>query len=342
MGSLRGRLVGSLLLVFGLGLGGALGLGPVEGRWLNDDDLGFALEEPYQDLFVLVPFSLVAVVLIWLVSGWSLRSLAAASRDAARVGAANPGARIATRALPGEIRPLVDAVNGALDRMAEAYAAEQRFVANAAHALRTPLTVLGLRIQRTRQESVPDWDVIEGDLAEVNRLASQLLDLARKEHTSQFVPIDDAQTVNLSRIVRETAAVMVPIADEAGRLLEVDLPTSLTILGRAEDLRDLVQNLLENALVHGRGTIRLSGQTAAASDGRPVIWLTVTDEGSGVPSELRQVVFERFRKASPLTSGHGLGLSIVHEVARGHGGSVAFVDGDRCQVRVSFPVPRAS
>ncbi len=115
------------------------------------------LQEPYQDLSVLLPFSLGAVAPIWLVSGWSLRHLALVSREAALMGASNPSTRISTRSLPGEVRPLVDAVNGTLDRLAEAYAAEQRFVADAAHELHTPLTVLSLRLQRAKLGGDLDW-----------------------------------------------------------------------------------------------------------------------------------------------------------------------------------------
>jgi len=120
--SLRGRLVASMLLVFSLGLGGALALRPlVEHEAASGRQGPVLLQEPYQDLSVLLPFGFGAVALIWVVSGWSLRHLASASREAAVVGASNPGARISTRSLPGEVRPLVDAVNGALDRLAEAY-----------------------------------------------------------------------------------------------------------------------------------------------------------------------------------------------------------------------------
>ena len=93
--SLRGRLVFSMLFVFCLGLGGALTL---------HRDAG-PTPEPYQDILVLVPFSLGAMVLIWLVSAWSLRNLASASREATNVGPCSPAVRISTTKLPGEVRP---------------------------------------------------------------------------------------------------------------------------------------------------------------------------------------------------------------------------------------------
>lgn len=336
--SLRGRLVASMVLVFSLGLGGALALRPLVEHEAASGWQGLVLlQEPYQDISVLLPFGLGAVALIWLVSGWSLRHLAVASREAAVVGPANPGARISTRKLPGEVRPLVDAVNGALDRLAEAYAAEQRFVADAAHELRTPLAVLSLRLQRAKLDGDLDWRAIERDLAQVNCLAGQLLDLARKEHARQAGAAAGQPAANLSRLAREAAAAVVPLVEETGRALDVELPASLPVRGRPDDLRDMVRNLLDNALVHGQGTIRLAGQVGVARDGRQEAWITVSDEGPGVPAGLSEAVFERFRKGDPESTGHGLGLAIVREIARGHGGTVEFLPGPGCRVWVMLP-----
>ena len=218
--SLRGRLVAAMLLVFSLGLGGALTLRPFEQgvAVLVFGQYGLPLlQEPYQDLLTLVPFVLAALALIWLVSAWSLRPLARASREAALAGPRNPSARIGSGGLPSEVRPLVNAVNGALDRLADAYAAERRFTADAAHELRTPLAVLNLRLQRAKVEEATDWVAINHELTQMNRLVEQLLDLARKEHAGNVSTAPDLPVVNLSRIAREAAATVVPLAETAGR-----------------------------------------------------------------------------------------------------------------------------
>lgn len=328
--SLHRRLVAAMVVVFTLGLA----VEPQLDRHLAalarfGPDL---LREPYQDLLVIVPMSLGAIVLIWLVSAWSLRHLASASREAAQIGPGNLTARISTARLPREIRPLVDAVNGALDRVAEAYAAEQRFVADAAHGLRTPLAVLTLRLQRARLDGVLDWQTIEQDLAQVNRLVAQLLELARQEHA----PVTAAAEVNLSRIAREAAAAIIPLAEAGERVIDVELPTTLPVRGRAEDLRDLIGNLLENALVHGAGTIRLKGHTVGSPAHRQAV-ITVSDEGDGVPTGLREEVFYRFRKGNPASPGHGLGLAIAREVVRTHGGTIRFLNGHGCRIQFSLP-----
>ncbi len=287
-------------------------------------------EEPYQDGLVLGCFSLAVLVLIWGVSQWSLRPLSRASAEAAQAGPRNPGLRVTSVRLPTEVRPLVDAVNGALDRMEAAYEAERRFTADAAHELRTPLSVLSLRLQRARLEGKLDWEAVEGDVQQMSRLVSQLLDLARKEQAGRD---ESAPSVNLSRVVREAAAMIAPLAERAGRGLRVDLPDSLAVRGRAGDLRDAVMNLMDNALVHGHGTIEVRGM---CKDGRCLV--EVRDEGAGVPPELREAIFGRFRKAQPNSPGTGLGLAIVREVAESHQGRAMFLPEACCAVRLELPV----
>jgi two-component system sensor histidine kinase QseC len=287
--------------------------------------------EPYQDSLVLAAFAAAALLLIWFVSSWSLRPLARVSQQARAVGPQNPALRLSHEHLPAEIVPLVDAVNGALDRMADAVAAERRFTENAAHELRTPLAVLSLRLQRARQsDAALDWPVIEQDMASMNRLVAQLLDLARKENAGRSVAA--RAPVNLARIAREAAATVLPLAEAQGRSLTIDAPESLPVFGAADDLRDAIVNLLENAVIHGSGQISLR---AGAAPGK--ITLVVSDQGSGVAPELRQAVFERFNKAAA-SQGSGLGLAIVREVARSHGGDVAFLPDAACTIELTLPL----
>jgi signal transduction histidine kinase len=335
--SLRRRLVVAMLLIFALGAGGAIIAWPFEGKGalLSRIDINW-VEDPYQDVLVLLIFTAAAIGIIVLVSFWTLRHLADAARDAARVGPRNPEARIATAGLPREIRPLVAAVNAALDRMARAYDAERRFVADAAHELRTPLTVLSLRLQQTRLSGVPDWGQIERDVAQMGRVVSQLLDLARKEVTDT----DDQaglDVVDVGRAAREAAALILPLADAARRAVELDLPERLPVRGRAGDLRDMVRNLLENALVHGQGTIRVAGRLSRGDDGLPQVSMTVADQGIGLASADRERLFDRFRKADAASGGSGLGLAIVREVVRAHGGIVGFIPKPETIVQVLLP-----
>lgn len=278
------------------------------------------LEESIEPMYLLIPSGIVALVTIWLVGSWSLRPLERASREASAVSPANPLARVSTAGLPDEVLPLVEAMNGALDRLSKAYEAERRLTADAAHELRTPLAVLYLRLQRAQLDGKVDWGAVRRDFEQLNRVVAQLLNLARMESAAAH-SLPQPQSVNLQRIVREAAAMVLPLADDAGR--EVDIAnigdTPISILGYAADLRDMVRNLLDNALSHGKGRITIQLLRAPKESAEQII-LRVSDEGDGISQELGDTVFDRFRKGLPSSSGSGLGLAIVRHVARVHGG----------------------
>ncbi|MGH8296319.1 MAG: sensor histidine kinase [Steroidobacteraceae bacterium] len=297
------------------------------GRGDNDRDqlVDSLFEEGSEQLTVIVPFALLGLALIWLISWWSLRPIARASREAARVGPRRPDLRISPGGLPREIQPLVEAVNGALDRLSSAYARERRLTADAAHELRTPLAVLNLRLQRARLTGHTDWSAVERELAQMGRLVDQLLDLARKESLSREHRTEELPVVNLSRVVREAAAMVLPLMEAAGRELGIEVPDSVQVRGNSDDLRDMVRNLLENAMLHGRGkvTVRIESSGPDAGD----IAIEVADEGPGVPPGQEEAMFQRFRRLDVESPGSGLGLAIVRHVARSHGGDAHFLPG---------------
>jgi two-component system, OmpR family, sensor histidine kinase TctE len=296
------------------------------------------LDELSEFSLVFVPFGVISLALIWLIGGWSLRPLARASREAMTIGSANPSGRISLDGLPHEIRTLVNAVNGALERLDRAYTAQRRFTADAAHELRTPLAVLSLRLQQAKLEAAVDWPVVERDLAQMGRLIAQLMDLARKEDPARVEDPTGLCPLNLSRLVREAAAIMLPLAEQGGRPLEVEAPDIVPVHGRPDDLRDAIRNLLDNALVHGEGTVRVRvGEDSDHADRQVLV--EVVDQGMGIPDELKEAVFDRFRKAVLTSPGAGLGLAIVRQVVRAHGGEVCVWPGPGCSIRISLPAP---
>ena len=343
--SLRGRLTLSMGLILCVGLGVVAALHALEEgsgleRQLGRLLLGDELPEPLQDLAVLLPFGGLMLLLIGVVCRWTLRPLLRASMEAAEVGPHDPGRRIGTRGLPDELSPLVAAMNAALDRLAGAYEVERHFTMNAAHELRTPLATLRLRLQRVRHDGAPlEWPAIERDIAGMGARIDGLLDLARKQAAvAERGRAETDPPVELHRVVRAAAAQMLPLVEAARRELAVELPeppaAGLAVRGDAADLQDMVRNLIENALHHGAGRIGLH----AAPAGRAQVALEVSDEGEGVPDALRASMFERFRKGRQASAGSGLGLSIVQEVVRRHGGTIGFLPGRRCVVRVLLPL----
>jgi two-component system sensor histidine kinase TctE len=291
----------------------------------------------YTEPAIIGLFVIASLSVIHFISGWTLRPLARASREAAAIGPANTSARIAAEGLPSEVRPLVEAANAALERLARAYVAERRLTADAAHELRTPLAVLSLRLQKAKLGAALDWPTVEGDLARLSRLVGQLMDLARKENPARADGTAAGGRLNLARVVREAAALVLPLAEEAGRQVEVDAPDVVSIKGRADDLRDMVVNLLDNALVHGQGAVHVNLRLGTNPD-RDTVFIKVSDQGPGVPSALREELFDRFRKGQAASAGAGLGLAIVRQVARSHGGDARFLPGPGCSVEVTLPV----
>ena len=289
---------------------------------LRDEDVEFLG-------LVFAPVSLLGAVIIWLVLRWSLRGVSRASKEAAGVRPGQSGQHLTHEELPLELHPMVDAVNASLDRVASAYAAERRFTADCAHELRTPLTVLRLRLESGRAQPL-DWPAVQRDLAQLVRLVAQLLDLSRKE--SADAKSRQKTVVHLTRVVREAAASLHPLVQLAGRRIEVEAEDGVHVLGRSHDLADMIRNLLDNSLSHGRGRIVAQLETC---DGKARI--RVSDDGPGISSEASARVFERFVKLNPASGGAGLGLCIVREVAQDHGGYCGVMP-DTGAVWVSIPL----
>ncbi|HCA24547.1 MAG TPA: two-component sensor histidine kinase [Pseudomonas sp.] len=280
-------------------------------------------------LFV-IPLGLLATGLILALLHWTLRPVRRATALAAEIGPQAPDQRIPLADLPREVQPLADAANRALDRLASAYDASQRFIADAAHELRTPLTVLDLRLQDARRSGNPDWPALEQEMRQLTRLVEQLLALARQDEGQRATATGERTA--LSRLVREVAASLLPLFEEQQRALEVAVEDGLQSNGQAEELRQALVNLLENALLHGQGKVRLQ----ARRNGQ---WVEVSvgDEGQGVPPVQQEAMFERFRKGRQGSSGTGLGLPIVRRVVENAGGSVRFDAALPSTLRLSLP-----
>lgn len=246
--------------------------------------------------------------------------------------------------VPREALPLAEAVNRLLDRVQAGSAAQQAFLSDAAHQLRTPLATLKTEaelalLQPHPAALAPSLQRIDQAAARAARLASQLLALARSDASARAVlPLEP---VDLKALGAEAAQEWVPRALEAGIDLGFEL-ASAVVTGQPVLLRELLANLLHNALTYaGRGAqVTLRSFTEG---GAPV--LEVEDDGPGIPATERPRVLQRFQRgAQAVGQGSGLGLAIVADIARAHGAQLCLADGGAgaglC-VRVVFATPEA-
>jgi two-component system sensor histidine kinase TctE len=244
-------------------------------------------------------------------------------------------------ATPIEVRPLMHSLNGLLARLDAALATQRRFVADAAHQLRTPLT--GLKTQAELALRSTDPAAVRESVQRIlestdrtSRLVNQLLSLARAEPEGQTT--SRRERIDLARLMRAVTADWIPRALENGIDLGFAGDAPAWVEGDATLLRELAGNLIENAL---RYCPRGSEITVAASRQPQSVELTVTDDGPGVPAAERERVFERFHRVlGSRAAGSGLGLAIVKQIAEGHGAAVELAAGPRgvgTRVCIAFP-----
>jgi two-component system sensor histidine kinase TctE len=243
--------------------------------------------------------------------------------------------------LPSELRPIVEAINQCIARLKVHAATQRQFIADAAHQLRTPLTLLTAQTQFASQCDVRDPKLPEA-LRGVRRtsqkmaeLANQLLLLAQAESMASPLP---GTRVDLAEVISSVLEEMIQAAERRHIDLGAELADDVQVAGNAGLLASLVLNLIDNAIRY----TQMGGRVTAVCrrEGQHVV-LQVVDNGPGIPAEARAHVFERFYRVAADTEGTGLGLAIVHQVARSHGGTVTVTAGAErvgLVVTVSLPV----
>lgn len=271
---------------------------------------------------VAVALPLVAAAVWWLI-GVSLAPLARVTHAAQARGATALDA-LPTAGLPGEVAPLVDAFNGLLARLAEAFDAQRSFVADAAHELRSPLTALKLQLGLLRDSAPGEQQDaaiarLRGGIDRAVRLVEQLLALARAEPGAETAQLP----LDLADLARQAVADVQPLADRAGVSLTLHAPDPLPLTGDPQALRGACRNLIDNAVKYGATTVQVS--VLRGPRGAPL--LRVDDDGPGIPPDARERVFDRFQRGDDTgVEGSGLGLAIVKAAARQQGASVALGD----------------
>ena len=262
-----------------------------------------------------------------LLSRWVTRPLEQLDRTAVAVGGGDLGARAPSDVGPPEVRRLARSMNATATRLEELVKAQQQFVADASHQLRTPLTALRLRLEMLGMQSVQpqaraDVEAAEREVARLSRLVDGLLALARAERAPDAQVTDE---IELDRVLAERAEVWRPVADERGVDLTVE-PGGATVRASIDRLDQILDNYLANALevAPSRTTITLSTVATEIRGVGPMVEIHVIDEGPGMTDEARELAFERFWRNDSRPGelgGSGLGLAIVRRLARLDGGT---------------------
>ena len=253
-----------------------------------------------------------SIVLLWLAVFLALRPVnrlvqAIAAQDEHHL------TELPLQRVPAELRPLIGSMNGLLARLGEAFAAQQRFVQDAAHELRTPLTALKLQVENLRHKLVDpaggEIARLEAGIERMQRLVEQLLHLARQEAAA---PHTRGKT-DVREVLKESVSALLPLAEARGIDLGFTAAEPAEMLADAGELRSVFDNLLDNALRYtpagGRVDVSLHHVDGTLS-------AEFTDTGPGIPPELLERVFDRFyRVLGTGTQGSGLGLAIARTAA---------------------------
>jgi signal transduction histidine kinase len=221
-----------------------------------------------------------------------------------------PQASISLDEVPAELKPLASALNRAFDETNAYIRRQRRFLGNAAHQLRTPLTLLRAKIEDVTEPALKAELV--GDVRRLTSLVSAMLDLARlQDHALEMRPID------LGTLTREVLADFSPSALDAGIELSLDqVPqSSVLVLGVEAAVRSALANLVGNALIHARGAARIVANLGRGS-------VSISDDGAGIFPTAQLNVIEPFQTGASAKEGYGLGLSIIQEIMTAHAGTL--------------------
>lgn len=284
-------------------------------RWLTVlPGVGFII------LVAVVPMLLLTGIATLLVTpravGRSLSGLMETVAEAQSINFENRSARIDRSKVPNEIIPLVDAFNVALSKLDEGYNRRNRFLADAAHELRTPIA-----IARVRADLLPDDELsrqLRADIDRLTRVAHQLLEMQAVGAVE--LP---AEEQDLNVLVERIATDLAPIAMDAGYEFDFEPSEGKALFTVQTSIIEMaVVNLIRNAIDHGGGKGAIVIRIGAAGT------IDVCDEGPGIPVAEREQVFEPFHRINTNSSGAGLGLNLVQKAAELHRGRVLFLDLD--------------
>jgi signal transduction histidine kinase len=278
---------------------------------------------------IMLPLMFAVLIIGVLTIRDSLAPMQELARRAARISPTATDVRLPAAGLPPELKPMVVAINGALDRLDEGFRMQREFTADAAHELRTPLAILATHLDSLENRQVAA--ALRADVERMSRLVNQLLSVA----TLEALAVAPDEIADLQAIAVDVAGSLAPLALKRGRSLAVTGTTAaVAVRGNAESLRQALRNLIENALQHTPSGTEVEIEVT----NEPAVH--VSDRGPGVPPELRNRVVQRFWRADRRKGeGSGLGLAIVSRILAAHGGRLAVDDALGGGARFSLYLP---
>ena len=287
------------------------------------------------------------IVLVGLTVGWwlvarSLQPVSEISRAAMEIAAGDLSKRIGSKETESELGQLVGVLNSTFARLEAAFAQQQQFTADAAHELRTPVSVILTQTQSAlaRDRSAVDYretlEACQRAAQRMRRLIEALLELARFDAGQEILK---RTSVDLVAVARECVDWVTPLAQEKQVTIIPELPPT-SCVGDAQRLGQVLTNLLTNAVTYNQpgGEVRLT----LATQNRHVL-LAVTDTGPGISAEAAPHVFERFYRADkargPANGNAGLGLAICKSIITAHGGAIDFTTQPGLGTRFTVQLP---
>ncbi len=283
----------------------------------------------------------VAVLLVWQGIGRALAPLRLLEAEAAERSGTNL-TPLNTDGAPEEVRGLITSINRMMSRVSDSIDSQRRFIANAAHQLRTPISGLRLQAQLALKKDPPPAvrvhvQEIDESAARAGHLIEQMLTLSRAEAREL---IETGEPVDLAEVAQSIIGRYLPRAiDRRIDFGYEGIADGAYVIGNRLLLRELVANLVDNAIRYGCAGDRATVSVVEEAD---AIVLGVADDGPGIPPEDRETIFRRFRRAdSSAAHGAGLGLAIVKEIADQHEAQVLLdiAGGPGCRFRVRFRRP---
>jgi two-component system heavy metal sensor histidine kinase CusS len=282
----------------------------------------------------------------WLVRG-SLRPIASITRAAQHISGTHLEERIPTTGSGDELDQLANTLNDMMQRIRRSVERMQRFSANAAHELRTPLNALRSRLEVTLEQprSADEYRKILGETAEeVASFSDSVHAMLRLAQSEAGLAPEHRVPVRIAPLLEEVVDFFGPLAEEQGLALERGPFEDATVSGEPAWLRQAIANLVDNAIRYTPEGGRIELSAARDPDGRTVS-IAVADTGPGIDAAELERIFEPFHRVrgeAAAGPGAGIGLALVREIARAHGGDVSVESAPGRGSRFSVRLPVAA